>query len=234
MITTSAREMVAALKNVVDFASADVDDPAYNVTRLDFDGDSLYASASNRSQHVRYELDIEENGGNEDSAASWQYGISAEARPFSVRIDVLTTKSIITALTMKPSKLMFAPVTIKVIPDLEERNLFKVKFIRDGNDPLWTPTAYHVTGRGRPEADEGDAPEVDIFELIERTRELAGRNFGFAFNAKHLANFAKVVAYGPTEFDFTGDAEQALRVRIGKRFEGVVYPARMERPAPME
>lgn len=235
MITTSAREIVAALKNVIPFASADVDDPAYNVVRIDFDGDDLYTSASNRSQHVRYRLDIEETGDHEDAAShSWQYGLSAEAFPFSVRLDLVTAKGVVAALAMAPAKLMFAPVTLKVIPDTSERNLFKVKFIRDGNDPLWIPVAFHGSGRGRPVEEEGDAPEIDIDELISRVAHAKASNPGVAWNAKHLANFAKVVAYGPTEFEFTGGSEQAVRVKIGKRFEGVVWPAKLDRPAPME
>lgn len=234
MITTSAREIVNALNNVIPFASGDVDDPAYNVIRLDFDGGSLFTSASNRSQHVRYELDIEENGGAEDAPASWQYGISAEAHPFSVRIELATAKAVASSLKMAPAKLMYAPVTIKVVADLEERNLFKVKFIRDGNDLLWSPLAFHATGRGRPDTDEGDAPEVDIVEVIDRAADLKGSNGAVAWNAKHLANFAKVVAYGPTEFEFTGGSEQAVRVKIGPRFQGVVFPARLERPPIME
>lgn len=235
MITTSAREIVAALNNVIPFASADVDDPAYNVVRIDFDGDDLYTSASNRSQHVRYRLDIEENGGEEESSsASWQYGLSAEAFPFSVRLDLTTAKGVVSALKMNPAKLMFAPVTLKVIPDVSERNLFKVKFIRDGNEPLWVPLALHASGRGRPNVDEGDAPEQDIDGLIEAASTLRASNERVAWDAKHLANFSKVVAYGPTEFEFTGGPEQAVRVKIGKRFEGVVSPSRMDRPPVME
>lgn len=235
MITTSAREIVAALKNVIPFASADVDDPAYNVVRIDFDGDSLYTSASNRTQHVRYRLDIEEIGDHEEAGAhAWQYGISAEAYPFSVRLDLISAKGVVGALAMNPAKLMFAPVTLKVITDMSERNMYKVKFIRDANDPLWNAAAAHYSGRGVPDTDEGDAPEVDIFDLIDRTREMAGKNFGVAWNAKLLANFSKVVAYGPLEMSFTGDAEQAVRVQIGTRFEGVAWPAKLDRPAPME
>ena len=234
MITTSAREIVAALENVIPFASPDADDPAYNVVRIDFDGDDLHTSASNRSQHVRYRVDVEETGDADDSPSSWQYGLSAEAHPFSVRIDLQQAKAIAASLKMKPAKLMFAPVTLKVVPDLEERNMFKVKFIRDGNDPLWTPLAFHASGHGRPIEEDGDAPEVDIDELIRRVAPLKATSDRVAFNAKQLANFAKVVAYGPTEFEFTAGAEQAMRVKIGKRFQGVVWPSKLDRPAPME
>jgi hypothetical protein len=46
---------------------------------------SVIFSASNRAQHVRYRTAVEDAPDDErdDQATSWQYGLSAEAHPFS-------------------------------------------------------------------------------------------------------------------------------------------------------
>jgi hypothetical protein len=213
LITVPTMEFVGALNDVIPFASKEKDDPAYGIVRIECDGDDVITLASNRNQHVRYFWDpntVE----------------IRESRPFSIGIDLADAVNL--ARTFKlPTKLSWAPLHIGTSVDDFEENSYRLRVWRDGGED-WSKISQDVTGRGRPRPETKDIPEPNIHGLIRDFADRESHLEKIAFSGDRLANFGKVRAHGPVEFEFSGEAHQAVRVTVGPRFAGVVWPVKMD------
>lgn len=224
MIKISTRELVGMLKDVLPFAATDTD-TLDNVVRLEWDGESLIASATDRFRMARetWTPDDEEY----TEAADADVCIyEADAPLFSVRLSLPDVKSIIKAFTMQ-AKLNHAVVRISVgVASLEE-NTYAVRFAREGSD-RWSRLEFHATGYGAPR--EGEIPEPDIAELLATFEGRSEPTTGVAWNAGKLDAFAKVRPLGPLKMTFTGYMKP-VHFAMGSRFQGLIQPVREEVPA---
>lgn len=212
-IEMSTMDFVGALSDVIPFASTDVDEPTYNCVRIEWDGEAMYTLASNRNQHVRYRWDDFTDR-------------QPDHTPFSVRVSLADAKHAVSAFKL-PNKLGHARIQIRVSGGMSDDGLHTVKLSRAGSEGSWSPLTMHLFGRGAPT--EGEAPEVDIHKLIKDVASVDSEVAAIAFYGDRLSNFGKVRNHGAVEFRFTGTETQAVEVKIGERFQGVVWPARLER-----
>lgn len=227
MITISTRELIGMLKDVSPFASTEAESTE-NVVRVEWDGETLTVSATDRVRAAKETWTPDDEQFDPHAEDNYvDYTVEEDTPLFSVRLSLDDVKSIIKAFTLKGVKKQHAPITITVKAASYEDNTYTVKLSRDRSD-LWTPLAFHATGLGAPR--EGDIPEVDIESNIARTENVEAYLPGVAWNPEFLAAFPKVRPLGPLEMAFTGE-HKPVRFNMGRRFLGVIQPAKVEKPA---
>lgn len=227
MITISTREFVGMLKDVSPFASTEAG-TAENVVRLEWDGETLTASATDRVRAAKEIWTPDEEQYDQNAEDEYvTYKVDSETPLFSVRLELEDVKSIIKAFGLKGAKKQHAPIKIEVTPSSFAGNTYTVRLTREALPGVWSPLAFHATGAGAPGA--GDIPEVDIEDLIARTQNVEAYLPGVAFNAEFLNAFPKVRPLGPLELNFTGE-HKLVRFNMGSRFRGVIQPVRVETP----
>jgi hypothetical protein len=215
MIELPTVEFVGALNDVIPFASTEKDDPAYNVIRLEWDGETMYTLASNRHQHIRYEID----------SRMWQN--EPDMAPYSVRIALADAKMLASAFKL-PTKHSYASVGIAVNTFSPSENLYRVTFSRDGS-PDYSRLALNVFGRGKPLGLDEDLKEVDIHSELAGWAGAVAEQEHTAWSPKSLANFGKVERHGAILMEFmTTKDGGAVRVSSGPRFQGIAYQTRTE------
>lgn len=217
MIELPTVEFVGALNDVIPFASTEKDDPAYSVVRLEWDGENLYTMASNRHQHVRYEID----------QRMWQN--EPDMAPYSVRIPLVDAKMLASAFKL-PTKHSYASVGIAVKMVSFDVNAYQVTCSREMT-PDYSRLALNVYGRG-PVAllSEEQVPEVDISAEINGWAGAVASQETTVWSPKSLANFGKVDRHGPMSLEFlTGKDGAPVRVTSGPRFVGIAYQTKLER-----
>lgn len=215
LIELPTYEFVGAINDVLPFASTEKDDPGYTVVRMDWDGEHLYFMASNRHQHVRYEVD------------SRMWHNEPDADPYSVRIASSDAKMLASAFKL-PTKHSHATVGIAVNPFSPSENLYRVTFSRDAGEG-YSRLALNVFGRGRPLTDS-DPKETDIPAEIAGWAGAVAIQERTAWSPKSLANFGKVERHGEIVLEFlTGKDGSPVRVTSGVRFQGIAYQTRLER-----
>lgn len=222
MITISTRELVGLLKDVSPFADTNPDSPN-SLVRLEWDGERLAASATNRVQVARetwtpddeqYDVHAEDN--------YVDYEVSTDTPLFSVRIDLVDVKSLIKGFTIKGVKRQHAPIEISLTVASVEDNTYAVRFERKAGEE-WTALVITPTGIGAPR--EGEPQEIDLESTIAKAQNIEAHLPGVAFNASLLAAFGKVRCLGPLELAFTGEYE-VVRFRMGPRFTGLIQPTK--------
>ena len=214
MIELPTFEFVGALNDVLPFASTEKDDPGYTVVRMDWTGEALFMMASNRHQHIRYEVD------------GRQWHNEPDDDPYSVRIAASDAKMLAGAFKL-PTKHSYASVGIAVNSFSVSENLYRVTFSRDGSED-YSRLALNVFGRGRP-LTESDPKETDIPEEIEKWKGVVAIQERTAWSPKSLANFGKVERHGAIELEFlTGKDGSPVRVSAGPRFQGIAYQTRID------
>ena len=208
MLTVSTGELTGALGDVIPFASTEVDDPACNCVRIEYDGANMFTLAGNRNQYVRCTFD--------------DFKLLGDAQPFSVRIPLNDAKAIATAFKL-PSKHGYAPVHVdtSTLKEVLADNEAPIRFWRAAAVD-WSALTVCVIGRGAP----GVEHETDIHQLIEDKAKLSAAVSVLALDPKRLASFGKVRPHGPLVLEPTGQEWQAVRFRMGNLFEGVMYPVR--------
>ena len=190
LITLPTMEFVGALNDVIPFASTEADDPGYNVVRLESRREDVYVLASNRNQHVRYELDPN----------------SVEVHdptPFSIRVSLDDAKHM--ARTYKlATKLSWAPIDLGVEVLSMSDNLYRLRVLRDAGES-WTKLGMNVTGRGAPRPGvDGDPVEPDIH--FEINKWISFGLIGVIFGIAYLYARRK----GPVEESHADDEAEAL------------------------
>ena len=214
MIELPTVEFVGALNDVIPFASTEKDDPAYSVVRLEWDGENLYTLASNRHQHVRYEID----------SRQWQN--EPDMAPYSVRIPLTDAKMLASAFKL-PTKHSYASVGIVVKLSNFDANIYQATFLREGTSD-YSRLALNVYGLGPARGLEEDLKEVDIHAEISGWAGAVASQEVTVWSPKSLANFGKVDRHGPMALEFlTGKDGSPVRVTSGPRFAGIAYQTRV-------
>lgn len=219
MITIPTYELLGMIADMLPFVDSDKDSAATHCVRIEQADDTLTMLATNRSQMFRVTWTPEDP----------ELGLGLGS--FDVRVTPADAKVIANAFKL-PEKLSHAPLTVSASRVMASSDhLYRLKITRDA-DALWPATTVTVTGWGVPNVDEGDSPEIDIHGTInalgrdDRVDAMLTRT---GFNPKLLANLGKVERHGVVKMSFCSGRDGApMYVHAGKRFDGVMFPAKLE------
>jgi len=202
VITIPTGDLTGILNDVIPFAFRDDDLPDVNCVRLEWDGDQLHALATDRYRigwstwDPTDEYEVEHQ---DDLFTQW----GGADEPWAVTISLDDAKDLAAHYKLGPKERM-VPLTI----DREPERL-KVSRSRDTGYSAIT-TIMRDTFVSFP----------DIRQLLKDSAQTE-RVAGLSFNAKYLADFAKVRPRGPLDMQFTGKGKLA-HVSIGARFTGAI------------
>jgi hypothetical protein len=222
MITTTTAELLGMIGDMLPFVDPDKDSTALHCVRIEQSGDRLTMLATNRAQAMRVHWEAGDSEGE-----GWR-AHGSDGDGFDVRITPSDAKAIVSTFKLG-MKLDHAPVTLSTqVSSLMEGTHF-LKITREASEDLWSRLSMVVTGRGVPNLDAGDAPEIDIHELVDKNAERAGVNVtsALAWTPRLLANLGRVERHGTLTMSFTSMRDGApVYVKAGERFDGIMYPVK--------
>jgi hypothetical protein len=232
MIALPTREITGMIGDVLPFVSPDKDDLRHHCVRIESRDAHVKMLATNRTQAVRVswtEDDVDATP-EDDDAVFAEYGPETGHPAFDVRIGVAEAKSLASAFKL-PTKLGWAPVSLRVIGDSYAANLYTLIVERKASGELWPALTMRVSGVGVPIPENGDTAEVDIHQAIDMVSGKAPTPLhGVAFNPKLLGNFAKVERHGAMRMFFTSAVDGApVHIEMGTRFEGIAHQVKLDK-----
>lgn len=206
MITIPTGDLVGILADVVPFAWPDDDLPTINAVRLEWDGERLHAMATDRyrlgwSTWEPGDADPDEEV-QDDLFTAWGGGDD----PWRVTLRRVDATEL-TKVFKLPAKARQVPVTVD--HDRTGHRLIVKRSADTGH------TAHTMTAEDMFTDDYPDIRKV----LADADKPTSIRHT--AFNAKWLADFAKVRPRGPLDMRFT---KTLVQVSIGERFRGAIMP----------
>lgn len=212
MITIPTEDFVGILADCIPFASTEEDLVNINAIRVDWDPDRLYASATDRYRVAvsAYDPTDPPQRDTEDMMGV-EWGGADD--PWSVNVS-LADAIHLTKVFKLPVKHGQVPLAIDYVDG-------RLKVGRDRNTGH---PAITVTVDGQMEPFPNLREELASLDVTAKVAEIT-------FNAKYLADFAKVRPRGPMVLTFTGDATPCL-VQIGQRFTAAIMPIRLGDPQP--
>lgn len=206
MITVPTGELTGVLADVIPFAFPDADLLAVHCVRIEWDGDTLNALATDRYRiawsawHPDDDPDMDSQ---DDLFTKW----GGADDPWTVTITLEDAKELVKVFKL-PLKEQRVPLAVDV-----DNGQITVRRDRD--------TGYTALRLDIPDQ-LVDFPDIrKLLSDADRVEPVAG----LAFNAKYLADFGKVRPRAPMQMSFTGSAGLA-HVAIGKRFTGAIMPVR--------
>lgn len=201
-VTIPTGDLIGLISDVAPFAAQD-DKSLFNCVRLEWDGNLLHAMATDRYHLAwgQWHPDDEHELPRQDSLFTTFGG---DGDPWSAVIglpDALHIKKV-----FKLGKKQWATaLTVQLTED------GSVEVARDHD------TGYSALIATLPGLDR----ELIDFRAVLSKHDTTKERAGLAFNAKQLADFAKVRARGPMHMIFT---ETIAHVSIGQRFCGAIMP----------
>lgn len=210
MITIPTGDLTGILADVIPFAFPDEDIPDINCVRLEWDGGSLHALATDRyrlaiSTWQPGDLD-ESDGVQDDLFTDWGGGDD----PWSMSIALDEAKELVKVFKLGPKE-WHTPLTVDY--DAERWHAKVVRSRDTGHSAITVVTP------------DMRAEFPDLRALLAKHDGLEAVR-GLAFTAKLLADFAKVRPRGPMDMKFTGEGGMT-HVTIGERFVGAIQPVRL-------
>jgi hypothetical protein len=209
VITIPTGDLTGVLADVVNFAHPKADVGTLNCVRLDWDGEYLHATATDRIRlgiSTWHPDDEPDDDGQDDLFSNW----GGADNPWSILMPLDDAKDVISNYKLGPKEYR-VPLTI----DLHQ-GVLKVERSRDtGHSRL----VMQIQG---------------VLDEYPNVREMLANNdriepvTGQKYTAKFLADFAKVRARGPLQLAF---AAGLTHVTIGKRFVGAICPLPEDRAA---
>jgi hypothetical protein len=202
VITIPTGDLTGILNDVIPFAWKDGDLPDVNCVRLEWDGFQLHALATDRYRlgwSTWDPTDEPEEEHQDDLFTHWGSG----DEPWAVAISLDDAKDLAAHYKLGPKERM-VPLTIE-----RDGDRLKVARSRDTGYSAIT-TVMRDTFAEFP----------DLRQLLKDAAAVE-RVSGLSFNAKYLADFAKVRPRGPLDMAFTG-AGKLVHVTIGSRFTGAI------------
>ncbi len=206
-LTISTADLVGLISDVLPFAFDDDELPALNSINVFWDGSKLHTQAIDTIRFAwaswhpddEPERDVQGDIFNQPGSGDdpWQILIPRDDAAHLVKTYKL------------PVKESFAPLTVDVAD-----GKFTVKRHRDTGHPAITTV---IDGRAEEFPDvAGLLGKSDVLSKVDQV----------AFNAKYLADFAKVRPRGPMQMQFTGETATTV-VTIGERFVGAIQPVKL-------
>lgn len=212
MITLPTHELLNMIGDMLPFVDTDKDSIATHCVRVEQKGDLLTMLATNRAIAAR---------------VSWSPDDGpVEVRgDFDVRISPADAKAIVSAFKL-PSKLDWAPVEISVVerPDFT----YRLEIARPPAPDMWPALTLYVDGRGIPDLDAGDTPEIDIHRLINdhMDDDMSAMLSGITLTPRVLVALGKVERHGSLKFHYRSTRDGApFYVKAGA-FDAVAFPVR--------
>lgn len=208
MITIATADLVGILADCVPFASPDDELPGINSVRLDWDGKRLHAMSTDRYRVAISTWDPDdgpEHDAQDDLFTSWGSGDDA----WSAVLQLDDAKDLIKVFKLGPKEGQ-TPLTV----DYDVPNA-RLKVARSRDTGYSALTAVMPAQLVEFPNVRGQLAKHDVVEAVR----------GLSYQAKYLADFAKVRQRGALEFTFTG-VTGLTHVAIGKRFVGAIMPVR--------
>jgi len=198
MITIPTGELVGTLSDVIPMAEADRELPEVNCIKLEWDGDTLHAIATDRYKAGWATWNPS------DSAGETEWGGADE--PWSLTIGLDDAKHLVKTYKL-PTKQHYTALTIEHV----HPGAVRVQRHKDtGHSAI--STVIPDTFVAWPHVKE-----------VLAAKDVLAPSDGFDVNPRHLAPFAKVRPAGPMVLRFTGP-NSLIHVSIGARFTGFVFP----------
>lgn len=209
-ITIPTGDLTGVLADVIPFAHPKADAGALNCIRLDWDGEYLHATATDRIRvgiSTWHPDDEPDDDGQDDLFARW----GGADDPWSILMPLDDAKDIVSNYKLGPKEYR-VPLTI----DMHE-GVLKIERSRD-------------TGHSRLVMQiQGVLDEFPDVRKFLREADRAIPVTGQRYTAKFLADFAKVRPRGPLELAFS---KGLTHISIGERFVGAIAPIADDKPAP--
>lgn len=215
MITVPTTELVGLLTDTIPFASPDKDDDVLYTVRIDWDGEMLHASATDRF-HIGWSRWHPDDDPDVDSQDDLFTVWGGDDEPWTAVIGVDDAKDAVRMFKLA-AKEGQAPLTVTL-----DGGQLRVSRSRETGHSAIT----HVM---RDAATDNHVDVRDLFDHLPEPAEVDE----LAFTARYLADFAKVRVRGQMQMTFAGP-DRAVRIQIGERFTGAINPVRIgsERLAP--
>lgn len=206
MITIPTGDLTGIIGDVIPFASPDTDLPKMNCVRLEWDGSMLHAQSIDgiRLGWSSWTPDDDAKEEHQDSLFT-EWGGADD--PWSATICLDDAKDLAKCFKL-PAKEIFTPLTIEKV-----QRTVRVVRTRDTGHSAFT-SVMHDTFVEFP----------DVRKVLSGN-DVALPTSALAFNAKYLADFAKVRPRGPMHMMFTGPTG-VVHISIGERFSGAIQPVR--------
>lgn len=213
MITLPTHELLNMIGDMLPFVDTDKDSVATHCVRVEQKDDVLTMLATNRAIAARVTWSPDD-------------GPVEVTGSFDVRISPADAKAITSAFKL-PSKLDYAPVEISVVNGSILHAPCRLKIHRPAELDMWAASTLYVTGRGIPDADAGDTPEIDIHQLIN---DHMGDHHvvlpGITLTPRVLAALGKVERHGALKFHYRSTRDGApFYVKAGA-FDAVAFAVR--------
>jgi hypothetical protein len=202
-VTVPTGDLVGLLSDVIPFAHPDGELPAIHSVRVEWSGSALHALATDRyrvawSAWSPDDDPVEER--QEDLFTNW----GGADDPWAATITLDDVKHLVKTYKLTGKGVYYVPLTIEHLP-----RAVRVQRSKD--------TGHHSAISTTVE---------DLFVPYPNLRDLLATNdtiapvTGGAFNAKLLADFAKVRPRGPLHLRFTDG--RFVHISIGERFVGAI------------
>jgi hypothetical protein len=213
-LTIPTCELVGAINDVAAMAWDDDTLPMLNVVRLELDDEYLHAMATDRYRigWTRWTPDDPpEEPEQETLGTEWGW----DDHGWGISLRLADAQHLVKVFSL-PAKEGWTPLTVE-----HTLRQLTVRRSADTGHPAYTATY---------DAADGEFP--DIQAMLARTSTLDDVQ-QVAFNARYLADFAKVRSFGPLEMYFSG-RHRPCHVKIGERFTGAVMPVRIADDGPVD
>lgn len=211
MITVPTTELVGLLTDTIPFASPDKELPVLRTVRIDWDGEMLHASATDRYR-IGWSRWHPDDDPDEDAQDSLFTDWGGADEPWTAVVDLDDAKDAVKMFKL-PAKEGHAPLTV----ELYHRQIRISRSRETGHSAI-----THVI------RDAATEDHTDPRALFDRMPDPVSTS-EVAFSARMVADFAKVRPRGPLALTLAGTegVVHVVHVAIGERFTGAVTPVRI-------
>lgn len=202
MITIPTGDFVGILSDAIPFASPDVELPTLHSIRIEWSGSALHAFATDRyrvawSAWSPDDDPIEER--QEDLFTEW----GGADDPWQATVTLDDVKHLVKVFKLAGKGVYYVPLTVEHVS-----RAVRVQRSKDTGH-----SAIHNV------VEDLFVPYPDLRELLAG-HDVVGPVTASAFNAKYLADFAKVRPRGPLRMQYTNG--KFVHISIGDRFVGAI------------
>lgn len=202
MITIPTGDLVGILSDVIPFANPDDEFPTLHSVRLEWSGTALHAFASDRYR-VGWSAWSPDDDPYEERQADLFTEWGGVDEPWQATVALDDVKHLVKTFKLSGKGVYYVPLTVE--------HVSRAVRIQRGKDTGHSAISNTV--------EDLFVPYPDLRDLLA-THDTVSPVTGGAFNAKYLADFAKVRPRGPLHLRFTSN--RFVHISIGDRFVGAI------------
>lgn len=202
MITIPTGDFVGILSDAIPFASPDAEFPTLHSVRLEWSGSALHALSTDRYRVAWSAWSPDDDAveqRQEDLFTKWGGGDDS----WAATVALADAKHLVSTYKLKGKGVYYTPLTVEHVG----RAVRVQRSKETGHSAIYTSV------------EDLFVPYPNLRELLS-TNDTIGPVTAASFNAKYLADFAKVRPRGPLNLQYTNG--RFVHVSIGERFVGAI------------